>query len=112
MTLTTLPPDFASSQPLVFAVDQTANAYYFQVGTDGKFTRVPLFAGIKVQTLSSAVRSKMPSGSDFPYYWIGAYGVCLHRLPTQADDFLELFVLDSSGNVYHLEVRVYIERHK
>jgi hypothetical protein len=73
VTLANLPSDFASSQPLVFALDQTADAYYFQVGTDGKFTRVPLFVGIKVQTLSAAVRSKMASGSDFPYYWIGAY---------------------------------------
>jgi hypothetical protein len=71
VTLATLPFGFSSSQPLVFAVDQTANAFYFQIGADGHFTKVALFNGIKVTTLSAAVRSKIPSGSDYPYYWIG-----------------------------------------
>jgi len=44
VTLANLPADFTSSRPLVFAIDQMADAYYFQIGTDGKFTWVPLFA--------------------------------------------------------------------
>jgi hypothetical protein len=109
VTLANLPADFASSRPLVFVIDQTADAYYFQIGTDGKFTRVPLFAGIKVQTLSAAVRSKLASGSAFPYYWIGA-NTCLRRVRSWLMILSELFALGSNGNVYHLEVRVYVER--
>lgn len=59
-----------SSLPLVFALDATQNAFYFQATSNG-YVKVPLFVGSKVQQLEAVIRVQPVEGRNSAL-WAGA----------------------------------------
>ena len=64
-------PGTNPSLPLIFAVDPSLSAYYFQIGVDGSFTKVPIFAGVKVAQLEATVRYSPFVETGETQFWAG-----------------------------------------
>ncbi|KIJ63958.1 hypothetical protein HYDPIDRAFT_28855 [Hydnomerulius pinastri MD-312] len=85
--IASMPAFTAPSYPLLFAVDNAFNAYYFQVkdAKGAKFLKVPIFSGIKVKELTASFRTNKDPTSGAVSMWA------------------EVFAMDASGTTYHME---------
>ncbi|TDL16742.1 hypothetical protein BD410DRAFT_613185 [Rickenella mellea] len=76
---------YPNALPLIFAVEaQTQLGVYFQAQANGTFTRVNLFGTTKIQKIQSVLR-KSNDGVSAASTWV------------------EVFALDATGNILHIE---------